>query len=114
MSAAHKSCSVILFFSAVLTGLAQPQPGTVLWTYYGGNDIYSAPALAPDGTIYLVSDAGLCAVTNNGVVASNRWCFPAGGLSSPAIGSDGTIYIVGGNGDLDAINPDGSEKWAYP
>ena len=106
--------TLAIFIMAGCASLAAVQPGTVLWRYYGGNGIYSAPAPAPDGTIYLVSDGGLCAVTNNGVVASNRWCFPAGGGSSPAIGPDGTIYIVGGEGNLHAMNPDGSQKWSYP
>jgi len=43
-----------------------------------------------------------------------KWSYPTGGgESSPAIGADGTLY-VGGEGDLYAINSDGTLKWKYP
>lgn len=54
-----------------------------------------------------------------------KWIFPKGSLrySSPAIGSDGTIYVGFWNDNvyvrtendntLYAINPDGSQKWAF-
>src|SRR4051812_25509494 len=87
------------------------EPGTVLWSLNTG--IYSPPALGQDGTIYVVSDNGLCAITNNGVMASNKWCVPLSGRGSPAVGSDGIIYIEAEDGKLHAINPDGSERWAY-
>ncbi|MFO8109756.1 MAG: PQQ-binding-like beta-propeller repeat protein [Thermoplasmata archaeon] len=33
--------------------------------------------------------------------------------SSPAIGASGTIYVGSGEGDLCAINPDGTEEWSF-
>jgi outer membrane protein assembly factor BamB len=44
-----------------------------------------------------------------------RWSFTAGGLafSSPAIGSDGVTYFGADDGNLYAVNPDGSLKWTY-
>ena len=33
--------------------------------------------------------------------------------SSPAIGADGTIYVGSDDGKLYAINPDGTQKWAF-
>jgi outer membrane protein assembly factor BamB len=43
------------------------------------------------------------------------WAFETEGaiISSPAIGTDGTIYIGSHNGYLHALNPDGTEKWAF-
>jgi len=35
------------------------------------------------------------------------------GISSPAIGSDGTIYFGSNDGNLYALNPDGTLKWNY-
>src|SRR5208282_3929141 len=32
---------------------------------------------------------------------------------SPAIGADGTIYVVSFDGALYAVNPDGTQKWAF-
>ncbi|MFC1944923.1 PQQ-binding-like beta-propeller repeat protein [Chloroflexota bacterium] len=44
-----------------------------------------------------------------------KWSFDTGTYvrSSPAIGSDGTIYCGSFNGNLYAINPDGSLKWSF-
>ena len=42
------------------------------------------------------------------------WSFKTGGwVTSPAIESDGTIYVGSQDNYLYAINPDGSQKWAY-
>ena len=45
-----------------------------------------------------------------------KWSFPTGSLlsSSPVIGTDGTVYVGSGDWNLYAINPDGSQKWAFP
>jgi len=51
-----------------------------------------------------------------GAQTSNvRWSFPtgAGVYSSPAIGADGTVYVGSQDGNLYAINPDGTEKWSF-
>ena len=47
---------------------------------------------------------------------SLRWSFQTGDkiYSSPAIGSDGTIYVASDDGNLYALNPDGSLKWSFP
>lgn len=44
-----------------------------------------------------------------------KWKFKTNGniYSSPALGADGTIYIGSDDKNLHAINPDGSQKWAY-
>jgi outer membrane protein assembly factor BamB len=107
------SAKLPLLFVALGTALgafAQPQPGTLLWTYRAAVRVASAPALGPDGTVYVLAQ-GLVAITNSGSLASNKWTFPVGG--SPVIGSDGTIYVAESRG-LFAINPDGSQKWLYP
>ena len=89
--------------------------GTVLWNtpIDGAN---SAPALAPDGTIYLVNgDGTLHAVDPDGRV---RWTFEApGGLgvnrSPPAIAEDGTVYFGSEDHHLYAVGPDGAELWRF-
>src|SRR5690349_16894402 len=99
-----------------LTAPAQPVPGTVLWSYQAAGPILSSPALAADGTVYLGTAAGLFAITNNGVVASNEWTFAAARLrgGGVAIGSSGTLYCGSLDGKLYAINPRGSLAWCYP
>jgi eukaryotic-like serine/threonine-protein kinase len=45
---------------------------------------------------------------------SQKWVFTTGAYvySSPAIGADGTIYVS--SAKLYAINPDGTQRWAFP
>jgi hypothetical protein len=90
---------------------AQPQAGAVLWTYQAGTTVQTSPALAADGTVYVIG-AGLCAVTNSGSTGSNKWTFPTASRT-PAVASDGTIYSWGGSG-LFAISSDGSKQWLFP
>jgi outer membrane protein assembly factor BamB len=87
----------------------------MLWSYDTGSSIWTSPAVGSDGTVYVGTSAGLCAITNNGIVASNKWTFsPAFAyFGSPSIGMDGTIYSGDADGNLYAINPDGSQKWVY-
>ncbi len=50
----------------------------------------------------------------------NKWVFPAKGsvsvgsiTSSPAIGPDGTIYVGSEDGNVYAVQPDGTKKWEF-
>src|SRR5207237_1130651 len=78
-------------------------------------------ALGSDGTLYIGTYYGLHAITNDGSSASSRWTLQTavgvnddGQASSAAIGTDGTIYFGGKDGNLNAINANGSQKWATP
>jgi outer membrane protein assembly factor BamB len=48
--------------------------------------------------------------------ATQLWAFATawGGVGSPVIGADGTVYVGGGVKYLYAINPNGTQKWAFP
>jgi outer membrane protein assembly factor BamB len=101
----------LLLASGYLPAQAQPQPGSLLWSFDLGKTIGGAPALAEDGTAYVVAYQGLYAITNNGVTASSRWVVPGRFYGSAAVGAHGTIY-VGDGSFLYAINPDGGRAWA--
>lgn len=47
--------------------------------------------------------------------ATNLWKFPidGGSRSSPALGHDGAIYVGSWEGNLFALNPDGTERWRF-
>jgi outer membrane protein assembly factor BamB len=86
-----------------------------VWTYPTGGVVYSSPAIAADGTIYVGSEDGwLHAINPDG---SRKWAFTGAGDwidSSPAIGPDGTIYFGCWDNHVYAIDPaDGTEKWRY-
>ena len=79
-----------------------------------GFQLFSSPAVATDGTIYVGStDTRLYALDPNGNI---KWIYETGDqlVASPAIDSDGTVYIGSADRQLYAINPDGTLKWVYP
>ena len=59
----------------------------------------------------LSSGEATVTVANDGTL---KWAFEMGNSRScPAIGYDGTVYIGSTDNNLYAINPDGTEKWAF-
>lgn len=75
----------------------------------------TSPAIGPDGTIYVGHCDGLYAIKPaDGTLAGNGWPFATAEIvSSPAVGAEGTVYVGSMDGYLYAINPDGSQKWAF-
>ncbi len=94
--------------------------GEEKWSYSMMSMIYSSPAIGNDGTIYFGEGPGMFPASflvalypNNG---TKKWDYEIGGnheYSSPAIGGDGTIYICSSDGNLYAMNPNGTERWHY-
>lgn len=83
----------IALLAANFSHAATPAPGTKLWEFQTDGEIYSSPAIAPDGTIYFGSrDHKLYALTPGG---KKKWEFSAAERidAAPAIGPDGTIYV---------------------
>jgi outer membrane protein assembly factor BamB len=90
--------------------------GTLKWKLKVYGWIWSTPAIAEDGTIYVGVDDSSClyAINPNG---TEKWRFNARDTiySSPAIAEDGTIYFgtMGVGYNIYAVNPNGTEKWHY-
>jgi len=89
-----------------------PQTNNVKWTIdLESVWIPSAPAVAQDGTVYLVTSQGLYAIHPSG---QSLWVYEPShtpwGRGTPAIGHNGAIYVTR-SGGLSAINPDGSLEW---
>lgn len=85
--------------------------GSLRWSYATADVIFSSPAIALDGTVYVGSaDKFVYAFTPTGTL---KWTYSLGYFttSSPAVGPDGTIYIGASDSKLHAIKPDGSAKW---
>ena len=92
-------------------------PGIEKWRFATDNWCGGSPSIGTDGIIYFgENDFYLYAVYPNGTL---KWKFYANGVigdygSTPAIANDGTIYIcVKYGGFIQAINPDGTEKWTH-
>jgi outer membrane protein assembly factor BamB len=87
--------------------------GQKYWEFTTAGFVYSSPAIAPDGTIYVGSgDGKLYAINPDG---TKKWSFATGtGIqSSPAIASDGTIVFGSFNNKVYALNSNGVKKWEY-
>lgn len=86
-------------------------PGTKLWEFATDGEIYSSPAIAPDGTIYFGSrDHKLYALTPAG---KKKWEFQTADRidAPPAIGRDGTIYVGSYDNTFYAVTADGQKRW---
>jgi outer membrane protein assembly factor BamB len=88
--------------------------GSAKWFFKTGEVIYSAAAIAEDGTIYFgCADGNVYALNPDG---TEKWRFTKkdGYFDcTPAIGRDGTIYVGSTNHNLYALTPKGKEKWHF-
>jgi len=87
--------------------------GALLWKYHTGHEIYTAPVIGYDGTIFFNCYITLYALNADG---SLKWSATSGSLNySPAISQDGTVYTIweGTNRRLIAFDQNGNSKWAY-
>ena len=81
----------------------------VRWVAQVGMVGSTCPAVGPDGSVYIVSDRGLVALSPDG---AQKWVHDAYVIDcAPVVADDGTVYLTG-NAGLLAVNPDGTTKWA--
>lgn len=84
------------------------------WEFNAGDSFYASPAVAADGTIYLVDSFGdVSALSPEGTL---KWSYFLEGFvlySTPAVGSDGTVYVGDSARYLYALRADGTLKWRY-
>jgi len=110
----------------IYAGMASPveemfyafnRDGGIRWAYHVEFYVVeNSPIVGPVGTIYLAASnpqtarGALVALDPDG---SERWRYDTGSRVpfSPTLGPDGTVYVGGRNGNLYAVNPDGSLNW---
>ena len=95
-----------------------PATGGVKWTYIIGGVLgvtQSAPALAPDGTVYFGSASGLLSAVTPG--GARRWDAALGQrilAAAPSVGTDGRVYMGAADGFVRAFNgASGQQQWAF-
>ena len=86
-----------------------------MYTLGGDGVAISAPVVAADGTLFVLTDKGyLSALDRTGV---SRWTFIAGAGDpykfSPTLGADGSAYLAGEDKMVFAVNPDGSRRYQF-
>ena len=84
------------------------------WNATTGGVIFSSPAIAADGSIYIGSNDNMLHAFN--ADGTNKWTFETGNWvdSTPSIGPDGTIYLGSWDNKIYALNPDnGNKHWEY-
>jgi outer membrane protein assembly factor BamB len=100
-------------------------PETPKWSFQTVEDIQSTPAISKDGSVvYAVDDTGLVYAINNStdiaIDGTEKWSEPTDlnktvDYISPAVDTSdssaaGTIYVATNDGNLFAIDPDGTKK----
>ena len=101
-----------LYFASGRWLWATERSGTARFRFEAQGKIYTSPAIAPDGTIYIGSqDDYLYALSPTGEL---RWRHRAGDDidSSPVVGDDGAIYFGSDDRRVHALEPDGSERFS--
>ena len=71
-----------------------------------------APAVAKDGTLFIVSKDSLYAFQKRALKWKQPFVLSAGIVSHPTVANDGTIYICGKDNTLQAITKEGKLKWS--
>lgn len=112
----RRMAGAIAFAVATLGAIAQ-QEGTVKWPFFTGGPVYSSPALAADGTIYVGNEGNLggrlLAARPTGLT---RWWFTATDWidATPALSSNGVVYAGSWDGRLYALNAStGAVLWWF-
>ena len=88
--------------------------GTSDWWFPGSYATHLPPAITASGTL-IVADRNQTVSCYDPIGKSYLWQYPAGSAISaaPAIGADGAIYFGTQDGQLHALNADGSLRWRF-
>ncbi len=99
--------------------------GSTIWTVPMCGAVFSSPALAADGTIYVGAGSTGIPCPSNGTYfyavhpnGSIKWSFmpspeATSCQSSPFVGADGTVYFGCSDSFVYALNPDGTLRWKF-
>ena len=110
-SAVQTSYGAVVF-AAGKTVYALRTDGSVLWRVKAKRKVYSSPAAAPDGTVFIgAQDDRLYAIGRDGKI---RFAVILQGDvdCAPTIGEDGTVYVGTDGGTVTAVDSkQGGIKW---
>lgn len=80
--------------------------------YRGKEEVGSFPTVGSDGTIYVGFGDKLYAIGSDGVL---KWTHTTGAFiySCPAVNADGEVFFGSADGNVYALDSDGSELWTF-
>ena len=89
--------------------------GNMKWSFNTNDNVMGSPTISKDGNV-LYLGTGLSEVyAINTADGTPAWTYPIfvwlSVTGSPTVGTDGTIYVANEEGDLWALNTDGSYQW---
>jgi len=90
-----------------------PETAKLKWVFHttGPGFAITDPLLGPDGTIYVGAGPEVRALNPDGTA---KWYSPTYWPSTaPVLAADGTVYVGSKDGNLYALNLDGSQKWLF-
>ncbi|MBK6644458.1 MAG: ABC transporter permease subunit [Anaerolineales bacterium] len=105
-SSQYGSPSATLYVNA--PGVGSPR---VEWTFSDAQGFAGGPAVAADGSVYVLSKTGaLHAVDPAGEL---KWSasIPAAGVGAPGLDAAGNVYVSDMLGGLTSFTPTGGERW---
>lgn len=105
-SSHYGSPSATLYMNA--PGVDSPR---VEWTFSDTQGFVGGPAVAADGTVYILTQTGtLQAVNADG---DSKWSasIPTGGVGTPGLDAEGNIYVSDILGGLTSFTPTGGQRW---
>jgi outer membrane protein assembly factor BamB len=82
--------------------------GTERWSMELDDDVWAAPAIGFDGTLYMGTEHWIYEITPDGSVLSKRY---GGSIHTPIVAGDGSIYTTGG--PITAVDARGTLKWQF-
>jgi len=92
----------------------------IQWSYECEGNIGTIPAVASDGTIYVIADKRVSFINDTlyslSPEPSLNWSFETQQIvmAAPTVDSRGRAYVLGAGSALYCLNPDGSVKFSYP
>lgn len=83
----------------------------VEWTFRDAHGFSGGPAVAADGSVYILTKAGALHAINPD--SSIQWSasIPTGGVGTPGLDADGNIYVSDMLGALTSFTPAGEQRW---
>ena len=85
----------------------------ILWVFADNSGFVGGPAVAADGTLYIVSRRGTLYSLNPAGEVLWQVELPADGATAPALSAAGDIYVPDREGGLSCLTPAGELQWRF-